>query len=154
MIIGFDHTSFTVEDVDRAVRFWTESLGFERSEIVIREGDWPERVTGVGGAKLKIAHVFGYGQHVEFVEYLEPVTKSEAVALSPNVIGVAHVALVVDDVMRTSDTLLQAGAKWQGQPADVVVDSVLKGRAAYIRDPNGIIIELWEPVAHCNEIEN
>ena len=29
MITGFNHTSFTVTDMDKSVRFWTEMLGFK-----------------------------------------------------------------------------------------------------------------------------
>ena len=39
MITGFNHTSFTVADLDRAVGFWTEALGFEAASVSERHGD-------------------------------------------------------------------------------------------------------------------
>ena len=32
-ITGFNHTSFTVTDMDRSVRFWTEAMGFEAASV-------------------------------------------------------------------------------------------------------------------------
>ena len=40
MITGFNHTSFTVADMDKSVRFWTEKLGFEAASVSPRQGSW------------------------------------------------------------------------------------------------------------------
>ena len=69
MIIGFDHTSFTVTDIHKSVEFWTRHLGFEAASVSPREGDWQEKVTGVPGAELLIAHLYGHGHHMEFIQY-------------------------------------------------------------------------------------
>ena len=37
-ITGFNHTSFTVTDMDRSVRFWTEAMGFEAASVSPRTG--------------------------------------------------------------------------------------------------------------------
>ena len=66
MITGFNHTSFTVSDIDKSVRFWTEMLGFKAASVSPREGDWQETVTGVPGASLMVAHLYGHGHHIEF----------------------------------------------------------------------------------------
>ena len=52
MITGFNHTSFTVADLDRTVRFWTEALGFRAASVSERSGDWQGRLTGVPQARL------------------------------------------------------------------------------------------------------
>ncbi len=38
MITGFNHTSFTVADMDLSVRFWTDGLGFEARSVSPRQG--------------------------------------------------------------------------------------------------------------------
>ncbi len=70
MITGFNHTSFTVADMDKSVRFWTEMLGFKAASVSPRQGDWQEAVTGVADASLMVAHLYGHGHHVEFIQYL------------------------------------------------------------------------------------
>jgi catechol 2,3-dioxygenase-like lactoylglutathione lyase family enzyme len=145
MITGFNHTSFTVGDLDRAVRFWTEALGFRAASVSERSGDWQGRVTGVPGATLRVAHLHGHGHHMEFIQYLSGV--DEARRIEPNMAGAAHVCLEVTDIEATARALLAAGAAMQGEVADVTSGVAAGGRAGYLRDPNGIIIELYEPPA-------
>jgi len=142
MITGFNHTSFTVANLDRAVQFWTEGLGFKAASVSERTGDWQGRITGVPGARLKIAHLFGYGHHMEFVEYLEAAGSN--LALSPNMSGAAHVCLEVSDIEHTVETLRSLGATPQGELIEVDSGPVKGCRAIYLRDPNGIILELEE----------
>jgi catechol 2,3-dioxygenase-like lactoylglutathione lyase family enzyme len=144
MITGFNHTSFTVADIDRSVRFWTEQLGFTGAPPSPRQGDWQERVTGVPGASLLVAHLFGHGHHVELIEYRQGAIAGQAP--SPAAAGAAHVCLEVDDIDATWAALVAAGATPQGAIADVAAGPVAGCRAGYIRDPNGILIELLELV--------
>lgn len=142
VITGFNHTSFTVADIERSVLFWTNVLGFKAASVSPRSGAWQERLTGVPGAKLMVAHLYGYGHHMEFIQYLEGAC--EAPKLLPNMPGVAHVCLEVADIDRTWNALLAAGATPQGNIAEVSVGPAVGCRAGYIRDPSGIIIELLE----------
>lgn len=142
MITGFNHTSFTVADLDRAVRFWTEALGFEAASVSERHGDWQGTVTGVPGARLRVAHLYGYGHHMEFIEYLEGA--GAAPALSPNMPGVAHVCLEVEDIHETAEKLFAQGATPQGEMIKVDEGAEPGSWAGYLRDPNGIVIELLE----------
>jgi catechol 2,3-dioxygenase-like lactoylglutathione lyase family enzyme len=146
MITGFNHTSFTVTDIQRTVLFWTEALGFEAASLSPRSGAWQEQVTGVPGARLMVAHLYGHGHHMEFIQYLDGA--AAAPALQPSMAGVAHVCLEVDDIDETWAALLAAGATAQGAIAEVVTGPVSGGRAGYIRDPGGIIIELYEIGRH------
>jgi catechol 2,3-dioxygenase-like lactoylglutathione lyase family enzyme len=142
MIIGFDHTSFTVTDIDRSVRFWTEALGFKAASVSPRSGDWQGKVTGVSGAELMVAHLYGHGHHMEFIQYLGGAIA--APPAQPSMAGAAHVCLKVDDIEQSWRDLLAAGATAQGEITDVTMGTAKGCKAGYIRDPNGIIIELVE----------
>jgi catechol 2,3-dioxygenase-like lactoylglutathione lyase family enzyme len=142
MITGFDHTSFTVADMQKSVKFWTEQLGFKAASVSPRQGQWQEEVTGVAGASLMVAHLYGHGHHIEFIQYLAGAV--EGAAPTPALIGAAHVALETDDIAGTWDALIRAGATAQGKIALVTTGSVAGVKAGYIRDPNGILIELVE----------
>jgi catechol 2,3-dioxygenase-like lactoylglutathione lyase family enzyme len=148
MITGFNHTSFTVANVDRAVQFWTEGLGFRATSVSERTGDWQGQVTGIPGAKLKIAHLVGYGHHMEFIEYLQ--APDNSVTLQPNGAGVAHVCLEVEDIGSTINTLVTMGATAQGKLIEVDSGPFTGCRAIYLRDPNGVIIELEEKPKEVN----
>jgi len=142
MITGFNHTSFTVADIELAVRFWTKALGFELATLAERHGDWQGPVTGIAGARLRVAHLLGHGHHMEFIQYLA--ASSTAPALQPNMAGVAHVCLEVDDIHATAQALLEQGASSQGEMVLVDEGAAAGCWAGYIRDPNGIVIELLQ----------
>ncbi len=142
MITGFNHTSFTVAAMDKSVRFWTEKLGFKAASVSPRDGDWQQVATGIPGASLLVAHLYGHGHHVEFIQYVKGAI--EAAAPQPALTGAAHVCLEVDDIVGTWNELLAAGATEQGKIASVKAGPVEGCLAGYIRDPNGIIIELLE----------
>ena len=141
MIVGFNHTSFTVADLDLAVRFWSK-LGFEGSGIVEREAAWVGDVTGVAGARIRVAHLYGYGHHMEFIEYGEG-GRENPTAL-PNLPGTGHVCLDVEDINATYEDLLSEGASRLGKMTEINHPGMAPCSAGYLRDPNGIIIELLE----------
>jgi catechol 2,3-dioxygenase-like lactoylglutathione lyase family enzyme len=113
MITGFNHTSFTVADIGKSVEFWTKKLGFEAASVSPRSGRWQEQVTGVPGASLIVAHLYGHGQHIEVGQYTAGSIPGSPP--SPSAACVAHVCLEVDDIDRTWSDLLAAGAAPQGE---------------------------------------
>src|SRR5256885_1558109 len=115
MITGFNHTSFTVADMEKSVRFWTEMLGFKAASVSPREGQWQEEVTGILGASLLVAHLYGHGHHIEFIQYLAGAISGDAPP--PALRGAAHVCLETDDIERIWTALLAAGATAQGKIA-------------------------------------
>lgn len=141
MITGFNHTSFTVANLDRAVHFWAK-LGFEGPGIVERNAGWVGDVTGVPGARIRVAHLHGYGHHMEFIEYRDG-ARENPTAL-PDTPGVGHVCLDVEDIRATFADLLAAGASPLGKVSEIDDPGMAPCSAAYLRDPNGIIIELFE----------
>jgi catechol 2,3-dioxygenase-like lactoylglutathione lyase family enzyme len=142
LVTGFNHTSFTVIDMDKSVRFWTENLGFRAASVSPRTGRWQEEVTGIADATLMVAHLYGHGAHVEFIQYLNGALPGSIP--QPAMPCAAHVCLEVDDIEATWSKLLAAGGTMQGQIAMVDAGPVKGLKAGYIRDPNGIIIELME----------
>jgi catechol 2,3-dioxygenase-like lactoylglutathione lyase family enzyme len=142
LIQSFDHTSFTVVDIDRAVAFWRDVMGFTLSDLSPREGAWLGAVVGVPGARCRIAHLHGHGTHLEFIQYLAPVGAD--VTGPPNRPGTAHVAFVVSDIETLARRMLEAGAREQGRITRCTSGPATGCLAVYLCDPNGIMVELVE----------
>jgi catechol 2,3-dioxygenase-like lactoylglutathione lyase family enzyme len=142
VITAFNHTSFTVPDIALAVRFWSDVLGFASSGIVERRGAWVEAVTGVAGARIKVAHLHGYGHHMEFIEYAGG--SRDRAADPPDRSGTGHVCLEVTDVHETARVMRAAGATGVGTMTEISDPGMTPCIAGYMRDPSGIIIELLQ----------
>ena len=142
-ILGTNHTSFTVSDLDRTVAFFRDALGFDVTSKAPRDPALIERITGVKGANVMIAYVRGSGHSLELIEYSGPDDRT-AVSPKPCDVGFAHIAYDVDDI----DAAIAASSSHDVKPIGPVT-VIDKGpnqgsRVAYLRDIDGITIEFIE----------
>jgi catechol 2,3-dioxygenase-like lactoylglutathione lyase family enzyme len=63
----------------------------------------------------------------------------------PNRPGTAHVAFIVSDIETLARRMLEAGASEQGRITRCASGAAAGCLAVYLRDPNGVIVELVEP---------
>jgi len=142
-ITGYNHTSFTVSDIDRAVAFWSEVMDFKVNDLSPRTQPWLGEVVGKPGATCRIAHLSGHGLHLEFIDYDE---KSDDNVFGPATrTGASHVAFHVDDIETFCGRMIAGGATKLGTIALCGNDAMSAGcLAIYMKDPEGIIVELVE----------
>jgi len=139
-VLGTNHTSFTVSDLDRAVGFFTEALGFT---LIHRGGRDPEtiaRVVGVPGADIEVAYIQAPDHRLELIQYKGPAERGR-VESRPCDTGFAHVAFDVDDVDAALAASAPFGVKPVGAPQDLYHGPNKGGRVVYTRDPDGITVE-------------
>src|SRR5437773_10783644 len=103
-IIAADHTGFTVSNLERALVFWRDVLGFELSHRPHQTGTLASEITGVPGAEISIAVLKGYGHKIELLEYLAPPDRQH-VDIRPCDVRSVHVALLVDDLGALLNTI-------------------------------------------------
>ena len=72
MITGVHHVSFEVSDMERALRFYGEALGFEILSDRTISGPTPEKVTQLPGAEQHIVHLRGHGIGLELIHFNAP----------------------------------------------------------------------------------
>ena len=142
-VIATNHTSFTVSDLDRSLAFFRDALGFEVTSKGPRSPSLIQAITGVEGAEVLIAYVRGPGHSIELIEYIKPETRS-SVRPQPCDTGFSHIAYDVDDI----DAAIKAARDHSVEPSGPVV-AIEQGpnrgsRVAYLRDPDGITIEVIE----------
>jgi catechol 2,3-dioxygenase-like lactoylglutathione lyase family enzyme len=144
-VVGAHHTSFTVADLDRSLEFFRDRLGLE--VVVTREiaNDYFAQIVGLPGCRVKAAllRVPGSAHHVELFEYLTP--PGQPCRPRPCDPGSAHLALLVDDLPGLYARLSGAGADFVSAPVRIDAGPNAGGYAAYLRDPGGILIELFQP---------
>ncbi|HEY49796.1 MAG TPA: bleomycin resistance protein [Dehalococcoidia bacterium] len=140
-VLGTNHTSFTVSNLDRTIAFFRDCLGFEVISKAPRELVLTERVTGIPGADIVVAYVRGPGHSLELIEFHGPASRGKVSCRACDT-GAFHLAYGVDDL----DGALQAFKEYEVLPvaAPITVDAgPNKGaRIAFVRDWDGIMLEL------------
>ena len=142
-ILGTNHTSFTVSNLDRTIGFMRDCLGFEVISKAPRDPALVSHITGVEGADMMIAFLKAPGHTLELIEYRAPATKG-AVKARPCDTGFAHVAFNVDDVPAAVEAVKHYGVKPIAQPVTIDQGPNKGRKVVYLRDWDGVTIELIE----------
>jgi catechol 2,3-dioxygenase-like lactoylglutathione lyase family enzyme len=99
-IRAVESIGITVQDMDRAVRFYTEVLGFERlaeDEVV---GVDHERLYGVFGLRLRTVQLRLGDEKIELMEFIAPRGRPTPVDSRSNDRWFQHIAIAVSDMDR------------------------------------------------------
>ena len=125
-----DHTMIRVKDLDRSLKFYTGILGMK----IHRKTEYPQgRFTNTfigytdedAGTNLELTYNW---------DQKEDYTKGNAWG---------HLALKVSDVYATSEYLKQQGVEFTKEPSSMKNGTRI---LAFIKDPDGYVIELNEPL--------
>jgi len=144
MIRGIHHTAISTGDLERALGFYRDLLGFE----VVFEAAWPEgtepadQITGLRGSAAKFAMLRAGNAYVELFEYAAPAPRPGDPERPVCDHGLTHIALDVRDIDAEYERLSAAGMRFHCPPLDLGL-----ARATYGRDPDGNVIELQEILA-------
>ena len=137
---GFNHTSFTVASLDRAIPFFCDLLGFELISRAPRGQALIEKMTAISGADVEIAFVRGPGHTIELVEYKAPADRAASGARLCDA-GAAHIALDVDDVPAAVAGAQAYGFRRVGEII-VIDDGPNRGRqVVYLKGPDSFVVE-------------
>ena len=142
-IHGFNHTSFTVEDLDRSVTFFCEALGFELMNKAPRNPEAVQHISGVEGADMVVAFIQGPGHRLELIEYVGPADRGANTA-RPCDTAFAHIALDVDDVDKALAAVTPYGIEPYATPWVIDQGPNAGNRVVYTRTWDGITIEFIE----------
>ena len=144
-IVSVHHTSFTVRDLDRSVAFFRDALGLELLFVREIREDYFDMIVGLAGTKVKAAmlRLPESTHHVELFQYLSP--SGNDVHARPCDPGSTHLAFVVEDIVAIHAGLAGKGASFVSAPVPITAGPNRGAYAVYLRDPNGILIELLEP---------
>jgi lactoylglutathione lyase len=142
------HTGLTVADLDRSVAFYRDLLGCEILSTQEKEGGYLAAIVGYPDAHVRMAHlrVPGSEHVIELFQYLSP--PGDRADVEPRNIGASHLCFIVDDLEALYDSLLGRGVtSFVSPPIEVDTGINRGGLALYLRDPDGITVELFQPAA-------
>lgn len=129
-MIKFGYTILYVPDVEQAVSFYEKAFGFERI-FITPDNDYGELRTGettLSFASLTLAK-----------EHLQNGVMESSITAQPFAI---EIAFITDNVQETLDKAVSMGATLEANPKDMPHGQTV----AYVRDPNGFLIEICTPL--------
>ena len=139
-VLGTDHTAFTVSDLTRSVRLFTDVLGFEVVRDARADEELVEQLTGIK-AGLRFVYLRGPdGHQVELLEYDDTAGKRKA-HYRPCDTAAAHIAIRVDNVPAAVEAAKAAGLTPNNQIMTAHRPSGTT-QSCYLRDPDGITLEI------------
>jgi catechol 2,3-dioxygenase-like lactoylglutathione lyase family enzyme len=133
--VRFHHVSLSVANLAAQQRWYAEALGFTEVTEHFELSDPPVRTVvleSAGEVRVELIERAGAARTEVFGDPLDTLRG----------LGYAHWALAVDDLERVFARLLGLGAEAVWPPADAVQPGA---RFAYIKDPEGNLIELIQP---------
>ncbi len=146
MITGVHHTCISVSDLERSIAFYGDVLGLEllTVEHSERSGDDRSETLSVPRAQVELAIFRSGNMHVELIQYVTP--KGRPYDRRNNDVGTMHIAFQVDDIEAAYQSLLERGVEFTGPPATIPAGPLEGWKWTYLRDPDGIPLELIQPV--------
>lgn len=142
---GLDHVGFSVSDLDQSIDFYT--LLLQHGPVMRRF--YPEQYVAkvVGYDEIGMDAAFfvigASGIILELLEYKIP--PNARVDMETYNVGNSHLCLIVDDMQAEYDRLRPQGVAFRSpDPVNVPIGPYKGGKVCYLRDPDGISIELLE----------
>lgn len=139
MILGIDHTALSVPDLEQALAFYCDLLGFE---VEVRAQWEPgnasnDTVIGVRGTAAKTALIKAGGTRIELFEYRSPAGAAQNGLRPLWDHGITHLCFNVADIQAEYERLSAVGIAFNSAP-------VRMGRWQFVygRDPFGNMFEL------------
>lgn len=144
--LGLFHTGLTVTDLERSIAFY-RLLGLEVIATQEKQGGYLAAIVGYPDTHVRMAHLRapGWPGVLELFEYVTPAGQSGG-RLEPRDPGVTHVCYAYQDLERVYNRLVEAGVDTFVSPPQLIDTGFNKGGfGLYLRDPDGIPVELFQP---------
>ena len=140
-LLRMDNVGIVVESLEDTITFFTE-IGLKLEGRATVEGEWADRVRGLGSQCVEIAMMVTPDGHnrLEISRFLTPPTISDHRTAPVNSLGYLRVMFTVEDIDEMVSRLDKHGSKLVGE----VVQYEDSYRLCYIRGPGGLLIGLAE----------
>ena len=138
---GVHHIGLTVSDM--ATSFAWYSKMFDLEPGVVNQGSGPDLEAGVqvAGAELSFSMIEIGSTRIEFLQYHHP--EGKKFTLQNSDIGATHICLQIDDMDIAYAELQARGAVFNAPPVTLTDGALAGSQWAYLRDPDGIQLEIW-----------
>ncbi len=137
------HIGVVVRNLERSLEFYRDALGIEiirgRTTFSDRDMEGIARAAGAPGYKIAVAFLSTGNTMIELVEYDPP---GKDFTLSSSDVGAPHFCIEVDDIEAVHSRLAEKGVEFYAPPYRIQDGYASGVQFTYLRDPDGISLEL------------
>lgn len=141
MITQIRHTGLVVADLDCALSFWCELLGFRIAKSMEESGPHIDAMMGLQDVRVTTVKLAAPDGNLIELLHFHSHPDRPAWSGTPCSTGFTHVALTVDDLDAVCQKLAGAGVTFNAPPQHSP-DGYAK--VTYCRGPEGVLLELVE----------
>ena len=138
------HIGISVVSVDRTLEFWKSFLGVDPRWRQVLDGPYLSDVTGYPGINLDASFIdLPGGVMLEILDYrVTDKSPNDMATANP---GNVHICFRVDDIDCMWQRAIDSGATpISPGPVEVTIGPNRGAKACYVRDPDGITLELFQ----------
>ena len=141
MISSIRHVGLVVSDLDNALQFWCETMGFEISRQMEEAGPHLDAMMGLNDVRVTTVKLTDPDGNLLELLWFASHPDKEKWAGEPYSTGLTHIAMTVSDLAEVYNRLREKGVTFSAPPQRSPDGRV---NVTYARGPEGIILELVE----------
>ena len=144
------HVGLTVSDLERSIAFYRDVLGLEFQGEIFMEGEETDKMFRRANCKARVAYLNGSkaveAPPVELIQFVNNEVKKVPSDLFTT--SISEVCFYTDDIDSAYKHLVDNNVECLSEPQhfDFRADGFGESRAFYFRDPDGIILEMMQPL--------
>lgn len=150
MIGRIYHVGLTVSDLDKSIEFYRDILGLEFQGEMLMEGEETDKLFNKKNCRARLAYFNGSKNletpPIELIQFVG----SEVSKVEPDffMTSISEVCFYTDDIDSVYQHLLENNVDCFSEPQyfDFTDQGFGKSKAFYFRDPDGIILEMMQPL--------
>ena len=150
MVERIYHVALTVSDLDRSIAFYRDILGLEFQGEIFMAGEETDRLFRMKDTKARVAYLNGSkaieAPPIELIQFVD--NKVKKVKGNLFTTSISEVCFYTDDIDSVYKALIENHVECLSEPQyfDFRADGFGESRAFYFRDPDGIILEMMQPL--------
>lgn len=150
MIGQIYHVGLTVSDMDRSIRFYRDILGLKFLGEILMEGPETEAMFQKKDCQARVAYLNGSEQinipPLELIQFTDGKIQKQRGDLFTT--SISELCFCTDDIDAVYQHLQDKQVECLSAPQDFDFTSggFGKSRAFYFRDPDGIMLEMMQPI--------
>lgn len=141
MIINIRHTGLVVFNLDRALFFWVDLLGFKIIKKSIESGDYIDAILGLKNVNLTTVKLESPDKNQLEILHFNSHQSEPRWLGNPFSTGFTHIALSVKNIDQLYEKLLLYRVEFPSKPQ---INPENTAKVIYARGPEGILIEFVE----------